>query len=101
VKYKISEEATLDLKLIYLYSLKEFGENKADEYIESLFNVFDMIGNNNEIGLTPDFKTKSNVRKFPALKHVVYYSIDANFPNIRRIFHSSKEINDSEIRPFQ
>ncbi len=101
MKYKLSAEAKIDLRNIYFYSLHEYGEKRADSYVSSLYGIFDMIGDNHEIGIYPDFKTRKDVRKFPALKHVIYYVTGEIQPEIRRIFHSSREINEIDMGSFQ
>jgi len=101
VKFVLSAEARLDLRDIYLYSFYEFGEKRADSYVSSLYDIFDMIGHNPEIGIKPDFKIRNDVRRFPALKHVIYYVTGEEKPEIRRIFHSSREINEIEMGSFQ
>lgn len=99
--YRLSAEAKSDLRDIYGYSFSNFGEAQADKYIESLYAVFEAIGNNPEIGLLPKFDTDAKVRKFPALNHVVFYRIATNEVEIRRIFHSSRNIKDLDMKFFQ
>jgi len=71
VTYRLSALAKSDLRNVYLYSLHEFGENVADTYLEALYDIFETLSRNREMGLRPDFGAPENVRKFPALKHVI------------------------------
>jgi len=100
VNYRLSAEAKSDLRTIFIYSLKEYGEVRSDKYLEALYAIFETISQNPEIGLSPDFQTRNDVRKFPSLKHVIYYVITPKEIEIRRIFHGSREIDDLDMRPF-
>jgi len=99
--YRVSADAKSDLRDIYRYSFKNHGEAQADKYLESLYDVFDTIGNNPEIGLLPKFDTDSQLRKFPALKHIIFYKISISEVEIRRIFHSSRDIKNLDMKYFQ
>jgi len=101
VNYKLSALAKADLRNIYMFSLSEFGEAISDNYLESLYAVFETLARHPGIGLTPDFETDKAVRKFPALKHVIYYCIAPAGIEIRRLFHGSREIDEFDIRPFE
>ena len=86
---------------MYIYSLREFGESVADKYLEALCDIFETLSRNREMGLRPDFDAPDTVRKFPALKHVIYYSIAPAEIEIRRIFHGSREVDDLDISRFE
>lgn len=101
MSYKFTELAKSDLRAIYIYSLRQFGEPAADKYLAGLYAMFEAIGRNPRMGQKPDFDTDHNIEKFPAFKHVIYYSIASDNITIRRIFHGSREIDDWDIAPFE
>lgn len=41
--YRLSENAKLDLKRIYLYGLRLYGEEQADKYFNDFFEKFEQI----------------------------------------------------------
>jgi toxin ParE1/3/4 len=43
MRYRLSEEAKLDLARIYWRGIEEFGERQAENYYEALFKRFDDI----------------------------------------------------------
>lgn len=47
--YRLYPKAIDDLESIYFYSLREFGSNKADDYIREIEHSFQRITNNPEI----------------------------------------------------
>ena len=47
---KLKPKAFDDLTNIYKYSLKEFGQSKATQYIRSLDEAFSKLANDNTIG---------------------------------------------------
>jgi toxin ParE1/3/4 len=44
--YKLTEDAKNDLRRIYRYGVKEFGEAQADLYFDELFRHFGQIAEN-------------------------------------------------------
>lgn len=44
--YKLTEDAKEDLRRIYRYGVKEFGEAQADLYYDGLFSHFEQIADN-------------------------------------------------------
>lgn len=101
MSYKFSAKAKTDLQNIYLYSLREFGELKADKFPQSLFSMCDIISQNPDMGLMPDFETHPDVRKFPSLGYVFYYLVNSDITEVRRITHGSREIDDFDLGIFQ
>jgi toxin ParE1/3/4 len=43
VKYKLSGEAENDLYQIWLFGLKQFGQEQADKYLDAFFDRFEQI----------------------------------------------------------
>lgn len=44
--YQLSQDAKSDLKRIYKYGIREFGEAQADKYFKALFTRFEEIAEN-------------------------------------------------------
>jgi plasmid stabilization system protein ParE len=45
-KFKFSKKAAQDLKDIYQYSYREYGETQADTYIQEFEKVFNLLAEN-------------------------------------------------------
>jgi len=43
MRYRLSEDAKMDLARIYWRGVEEFGERQAEDYYEALFQRFDDI----------------------------------------------------------
>ena len=53
--YKISLEAKEDLRRIYHYGLKNWGEEQADKYYFAFFECFELIGKNPKMYQAVDY----------------------------------------------
>ena len=89
--YVFSKEAENDLMGIYQYGFLNYGENKADLYINALKDKCQFLGANptlyrERIELTPP------VRICHYKKHLIIYNIEADHILIVRICHERMNI---------
>ncbi len=88
--YKVRPFADRQLREIYRYTYKNFGETQADKYLLELDAVFEMIADNPHIGRSYIGET----RQFLHGKHIILYRIYKNHISIGRIFHGSQRQAD-------
>lgn len=90
MSYHLTEEAERDILDTYIYSYREFGEQKAEDYHQALAEHFSLLAANPRLGA--DFSTvKAQVRRSTCLSHSVYYRLISNEVLILRVLHQSRD----------
>ena len=84
IKYRLTEEAKEDLRRIYVYGYKEFGESLADEYFHSFFEAFIKIAKSPLIYQSVD-NIRLGYRRCPHRSDVIYYRINQDTIEIMAI----------------
>ncbi len=84
--FRLSKKAAQDLKEIYQYSYREYGERQADNYIQELEKVFNLLAENpllcrERIEFIPP------VRIHHHNKHLIIYINEQNTILIVRLLH--------------
>ena len=74
--YKLTEDAKDDLRLIYMYGVKEFGEVQADIYFDELFNRFEQIAENPYLYQPVDHIQEGYRRSVCGVDSIFYRVID-------------------------
>jgi len=82
--------AQKDLKNIWFYSLKKWGENQADKYFDELEEGINLIATNPEIGFTCDYIRKG-YRQFQINHHFVFYRITKVKIHIIRVLYDGMD----------
>ena len=73
-KYQLTRAADRDLSGIYLHTHREFGEQQADSYFESLDESLSRLGENPSLGV--DINTvREGYRRFIHKEHAIYYKL--------------------------
>jgi|TARA_B110000879_G_C11066124_1_gene468724 toxin ParE1/3/4 len=83
-KYRLTEEVKEDLRRIYEYGFKDFGETQADEYFHSFFEAFNTIANSPLIYQSVEH-IRPNYRRCPHRSDVIYYRINQSTIEIMAI----------------
>jgi toxin ParE1/3/4 len=82
---KITEDAKIDIKEIYIYSYQNFGEAKADEYLDGLdaklLNLPNVL-----ISSEYDF-VREGLKRSNYEKHAVYYRLEDDHILVLRVLH--------------
>ncbi len=91
-KYKLTNQAVVDLNEIWEYTFLEWSEQQADKYYDSLLTSCEEIANNPSLG-----RSYQGVRKdlfgVSVNKHIVFYRIiNENLIEITRILHERMDI---------
>lgn len=89
--YLLSPEAEIDLQEIEEYSALQWGDTKAAEYIEELFDAFELLAEHPGIGKP---KLRKKLLTFPLNRHIILFSVDrkAEKIHILRVLHSAMNI---------
>jgi toxin ParE1/3/4 len=87
-KIHIQALAKQDLKNIWLYSFKNWGEAQADCYFDELNAGFRLLVENPELGLACDY-IYDGYRQFHINRHLVFYRVTASKIHIVRVLHES------------
>ena len=78
---RLTRQAKSDLKAIYHYTVENFGEGQAREYLDGLDYSFDLLTDNPKMGRLFD----ESIRRYIYKSHLVYYEIRDNQLIIIRI----------------
>ncbi len=89
--YLLTRRAILDLENIYNHSSEMWGENVADDYLKTIYNAFDQIAKNPELG------QRRKKRSFPFLmvpanKHFIVYDTFSKGIIIITLLHQVRNI---------
>ena len=74
--YKLTEDAKEDLRYIYRYGVKEFGESQADFYYDTLFKHFEKIADNPYLYQAVDHIRKGYRRSVCGVDSIFYRVVD-------------------------
>ncbi len=91
-KYKLTNQAVVDLNGIWEYTFFEWSEKQADRYYNSLLESCEEIANNPNLGR--HYKgVRNDLFGIPANKHIIFYRIvNDDFIEITRILHERMDI---------
>jgi toxin ParE1/3/4 len=90
MQLEISPEGIDDLAEILSYSVAEFGEVTAYEYMRGFYDAFDRLTANPRIG--PVFEgTSEPVRSLSHRSHRIFYALTRETILIIRIIHKSRD----------
>lgn len=74
LKIHTQSRARQDLKNIWLYSFKNWGEEQADHYFDELNTAFSLIAENPELGFACDY-VREGYRQFQINRHLVFIEL--------------------------
>ena len=75
MEYELSELARSNIKDIARYTIENFGEAQADEYLDGLFYSFDLLTDNPRMGKHVVSDLSGNLRRYTYRSHYVIYEI--------------------------
>ncbi|MGJ8664599.1 MAG: type II toxin-antitoxin system RelE/ParE family toxin [Marinicella sp.] len=87
---KLKPKAYDDLTNIYQYSLKEFGQAKATEYIRLLDKTFHKLANDCNLG-TDYSEIRPELLAYLAISHIVFFKRSKQDITVLRILHQSMD----------
>jgi toxin ParE1/3/4 len=85
-KFELTGAADRDLSEIYLYSVREFGERQADEYVLGLERCFFQLAEMPDIGRRIEH-IRAGYHRFDHGRHIVFYTKITGGIRIVRVLH--------------
>lgn len=86
----IAPAAKADLKDIYQYGLRQWGQKQSDNYLEGIKEQFWVLTEQPLIGVErPDLLP--NMRSLPIESHTLFYSVTSNTVEIIRVLHGRQD----------
>ncbi len=91
-KYRLTNQAVVDLNKIWEYTFFEWSEQQADKYYNALLGICKDIANNPSLGRSYQ-GTRKGLLGIQANKHLIFYRIIAEgMVEIIRILHERMDI---------
>ena len=81
-------KAKADLKKIWQYSYKEYGEPQADKYYDELIVGMNVLKDNPKIGVVCNY-VREGYRQYKINRHFVFYKLTKNRVHIIRVLHEN------------
>jgi toxin ParE1/3/4 len=85
-EYRLSPKAREDMEAVWLYSLAQWGADQTERYVDELTEAFQFLAHNAEAGAACE-NIRVGYRKYPIMRHVVYYRKAKYGIEIMRILH--------------
>jgi toxin ParE1/3/4 len=92
MKYVISNEATNDLKSIWLYTLEFWSQSQADRYLNLILDEIESICKDPTIGKNYSLVRRGYYRT-RVKSHFIFYRIHENEIEVVRILHQQMDID--------
>ena len=87
----LARAAYTDLEDIESYTLETWGEDQRVHYVSGLFDRFDAIAANSELGRArPELAV--GVRSLPYERHVIFHEILAGRCQVLRVLHHARDV---------
>jgi toxin ParE1/3/4 len=90
-EYRLTDRARADLVGIYDFTESKFGSYQADAYYAGLIRSFGLLADFPLIGQTAD-DLAVGYRRFRFQSHLIFYTTQAAFIEIRAIVHGAQDI---------
>jgi toxin ParE1/3/4 len=84
--YELSGPADRDLTDIYVYSYRQFGESKADDYLLALYDCFPLLADQPTMGRSIHY-LRAGYFRFEHAHHTVFYLKTEGGIRIMRVLH--------------
>jgi toxin ParE1/3/4 len=94
--YRLSRRAEADLEALYREGFDLFGEARADAYVQSLAQVFELLGANSKMARLR-YEIKPPVRAHPHRSHIIVYEEVGDLVVILRIRHARENWIDRPV----
>ena len=90
--FKLRPKAITDLEKTYKYSVKKWGNNRADKYIRDIETTFETLADNYMLGMDYSHVGKT-LRAFAVVSHIIYYKKTTYGVIIIRVLHKRMDEN--------
>jgi toxin ParE1/3/4 len=86
LKIRLTQTAEQDIEDIWIYTISEWGEDQADNYVALIEKGFSQVLDNPYIGkVRPD--VKNGYRALQVKKHLIFYRVGTEFIDVLGIPH--------------
>jgi toxin ParE1/3/4 len=90
-RYRLSEEAQNDLRVITRYTKENWGNKQAKRYLVELAAGCENIARSPKLGKARD-EIEKGIRSFPVARHIIFYRVVTECIEIARVLHASMDI---------
>lgn len=90
--YRLYQKAIDDLESIYLYSSKEFGIKRTEDYILAIQSSFKHLADDPLISRKCDY-IRPNLRAFNVGSHIIFFKTTRYGIVVIRVLHQSMDFN--------
>jgi toxin ParE1/3/4 len=90
-EYRLTDRARADLIDIYDFTENRFGAYQADAYYAGLIRTFGLLADFPRIGQPVD-ELAAGYRRFRFQSHLIFYTGQADYIEIRAIVHAAQDI---------
>jgi toxin ParE1/3/4 len=90
--YRLYPKAIADLEAIYLYSTREFGIKRTEDYILAIETSFQHLANDPLISRICD-SIRQDLRAFNTGSHVIFFKITRYGIAVIRVLHQSMDFS--------
>lgn len=85
-EFRLSPKARNDMEAVWLYTLSQWGQEQTKKYLDDLAAAFNLITASPKLGKLCD-NIRKGYRKYPTLRHVIYYREASYGIEIIRVLH--------------
>lgn len=85
-EFRLAPKAREDMEAVWLSSLKQWGARQTERYIDGLTEAFGLLAESPKSGTACD-NIRAGYRKYPVIRHVVYYRETSYGVEVMRVLH--------------
>ena len=85
-EYRLTPKAVVDMEATWLYSVKQWGVQQAERYIDDLTEAFGFLAESPKAGMVCE-NIRPGYRKHPVIRHVIYYRETDYGIEVIRVLH--------------
>ena len=85
-EYRLAPKARDDMEAVWLYSLAQWGARQTERYIDDLTKTFTFLAATPKAGTLCEY-IRPGYRRYPVIRHVVYYRMTEYGIEIMRVLH--------------
>ncbi|HFB66997.1 MAG TPA: type II toxin-antitoxin system RelE/ParE family toxin [Aeromonadales bacterium] len=85
-EYRLTPKARIDMEAVWLYSLKQWGMQQTERYIDDLTVAFGFLAESPKAGTACE-NIRAGYRRYPVIRHVIYYRETEYGVEVIRVLH--------------
>lgn len=91
LQLRLTPKAEADLEDIWIYTLGNWGQAQAEEYLRSLERAFELLRQNPLLGISIE-NVRAGYRRMQLTSHSIFYRHTPDALEIIRILHRSMDV---------